>query len=46
MIVDSRGTTRLATGNLGRQILESFVTLSEPFGVAIEVRDNVGYIQV
>ncbi|MDQ3549197.1 MAG: CapA family protein, partial [Chloroflexota bacterium] len=39
-----RGTPRLATGDIGREILESFAQLSEPFGVPIEVRGNVGYV--
>ena len=39
-----RGTPRLATGELGRELLESFVQLSEPFGVLIEIRGNVGYV--
>lgn len=39
-----RGTPRLASGDLGREILESFVRLSEPFGVQVEVRGDVGYV--
>jgi poly-gamma-glutamate synthesis protein (capsule biosynthesis protein) len=39
-----RGTPRLATGNLGREILESFAALSAPFGVSVEARGNVGYV--
>ncbi len=35
-----RGIPRLATGDLGREILQSFMQLSEPFGVTIEVRDE------
>jgi poly-gamma-glutamate synthesis protein (capsule biosynthesis protein) len=37
-----RGTPRLATGDLGREILESFKGLSEPFGVIIDVSENIG----
>ena len=41
-----RGTPRLAGPDLGHEILDSIARLSEPFGTRIDVRDNVGRVQL
>ena len=41
-----RGIPRLAGGDLGREILETFAKLSEPFGTTVEIAGDVGRVKV
>lgn len=41
-----RGIPRLATGDLGREILETFAQRSAPFGTVIEIDSGVGRVTI
>jgi poly-gamma-glutamate synthesis protein (capsule biosynthesis protein) len=41
-----RGRPRLAEGELAQKILTDLVTLSQPFGTKVTVRNGVGYVEL
>jgi poly-gamma-glutamate capsule biosynthesis protein CapA/YwtB (metallophosphatase superfamily) len=41
-----RGRPQLAEGELGQKILNDLVTLSQPFGTKVSVRNGVGYVDL